>query len=154
MFEDLFTAGLFGANPFDDFRRLESQMDELLGRSSWPAAGIRAVQRGSFPPINVGSTPEKVTMYLFAAGLDPKSLEVSIQENLLTVGGSRKVETDENVEYYRQERFTGDFRRVLALPDDVDPERVDANYQDGVLQIEVKRRESARPRQITVNSVN
>ena len=153
MFEDLF-AGLFGTSVINDFRRLESQMDELFERSTQPISGIRAVQRGTFPPINVGSTPEQVTIYLFAAGLDPKSLDVSVQDSLLTVAGSRMVEPVENVDYYRQERFAGDFRRVLALPDDVDPERVDARYHDGVLQIDVKRRESARPRQITVNSVN
>jgi HSP20 family protein len=153
MFEDLFNSVL-GNGLSDDFRRLESQMDELLGRSTWPAAGIRAMQRGTFPPINVGSTPEKMTMYLFAAGLDPKSLDISIQQNLLTVAGNRKLESAENAEYYRQERFDGEFRRVLALPDDVDPEKVDAKYRDGVLQIDVKRREAARPRQINVNTTN
>ena len=148
MFEDLFNSFL-GASLFDDFRRLENEMDQMAGRS-----GIRAVQRGTFPPITVGSTPEKVTMYMFAAGLDPKSLDISIQQNLLTVAGSRRLESAESVEYYRQERFDGDFRRVLALPDDVDPERVEARYRDGVLQIDVKRREAARPRQINVNTVN
>ena len=91
-------------------------------------------------------------VYLFAANLDPKSLDVSLQQNLLSVSGSRKVDVNENAEYYRRERFDGDFRRVISLPDDVDPERVQAKYRDGVLQITVQRREAARPRQITVNS--
>ena len=139
----------FDGNLFNDFRRLEGEMDELFGSTAWPA-GIRAVRRGTFPPINVGSTPEQVDVYLFAAGLDPRSLDLSIQQNLLTVSGSRKLQADEAAEYYRRERFDGDFRRVVTLPDDVDPERVDAKYRDGVLQITVQRRESARPRQIEV----
>ena len=106
------------------------------------------MRRGTFPPINVGATPEKVDVYLFAAGLDPKSLDISIQQNLLAVSGSRRVTVNEEAEYYRRERFDGDFRRVIQLPDDVDPDRVDAKYRDGVLQITVQRRESARPRQI------
>jgi HSP20 family protein len=61
------------------------------------------------------------------------------------------MEVDENAEYYRRERFEGEFRRVIALPDDVDPERVAAKYRDGVLQITIQRHEAARPRQITVN---
>ena len=65
--------------------------------------------------------------------------------------GSRKLEVDETADYYRRERFDGDFRRVITLPDDVDPERVDAKYRDGVLQITIQRREAAQPRQITVN---
>ncbi len=139
----------FDTNLFDDFRRLEGEIDQLFGRSAWPA-GIRAVRRGTFPPINVGSTPDRVDIYLFAAGLDPKSLDLSIQQNLLAVSGTRKVPVDEGAVYYRRERFDGEFRRVITLPDDVDPDRVDAKYRDGVLQITVQRREAARPRQIQV----
>jgi len=139
----------FDTSLFDDFGRLESELDQLYGGSAWPT-GIRSVRRGTFPPINVGSTPERVDVYLFAAGLDPKTLDLSIQQNLLTVSGSRSVPAAEGVEYYRRERYEGEFRRVISLPDDVDPDRVDATYRDGVLQITVKRRESARPRQIQI----
>jgi len=142
--------GSFDTSLFEEFRRLEGEMDQLFGRGSLPA-GIRATRRGTFPPVNVGATPERVDVYLFAAGLDPKSLDISIQQNLLAVSGDRKVPVDEADDYYRQERFDGEFRRVITLPDDVDPDRVDAKYRDGVLQITVQRREGARPRQITVN---
>ena len=142
--------GSFDTSLFDEFRRLEGEMDQLFGRGSLPA-GIRATRRGTFPPVNVGATPERVDVYLFAAGLDPKSLDISIQQNLLAVSGDRKVPVDEADDYYRQERFDGEFRRVVTLPGDVDPDRVDAKYRDGVLQITVQRREAARPRQITVN---
>ena len=142
--------GSFDTSLFDEFRRLEGELDQLFGRGSLPA-GIRATRRGTFPPVNVGATPERVDVYLFAAGLDPKSLDISIQQNLLAVSGDRKVPVDEAADYYRQERFDGEFRRVITLPDDVDPDRVDAKYRDGVLQITVQRREAARPRQITVN---
>ena len=148
MFGSLFSS--FDTSLFDGFRRVEDEMDQLFAAGSWPA-GIRSVRRGTFPPINVGSTPERVDVYLFAAGLDPKSLDLAIQQNLLTVSGSRKVDVAEEAEYYRRERFDGEFRRVISLPDDVDPDRVNATYRDGVLQITVQRRESARPRQIVVN---
>ena len=148
MFGSLF--GSFDTSLFDEFRRLESEMDQLFGRGSLPA-GIRAMRRGTFPPINVGATPERVDVYLFAAGLNPKSLDISIQQNPLAVSGERKVPVDETADYYRQERYDGEFRRVITLPDDVDPDRVDAKYRDGVLQITVQRREAVRPRQITVN---
>jgi HSP20 family protein len=134
---------------FEDFGRLEREMDDLFGRSAWPS-GIRSVVRGTFPPLNVGATADEVDVYLFAAGLDPKSLDISIQQNLLTVAGERQVAVSENATYYRQERSSGPFRRVVALPDDVDPDGVDAKYQDGVLQIKVRRREAAKPRQIEV----
>lgn len=148
MFGTLFSS--LDTNLFDAFRRLETEMDQAFARPSVPV-GIRAVRRGTFPPINVGSTPDRVDVYLFAAGLDPKSLELSIQQNLLSVSGRRKVEVNQEADYYRRERYDGDFHRVITLPEDVDPDRVDARYRDGVLHITVPRRESARPRQITVN---
>lgn len=149
MFEGLFSFDTDSL--FDEFRRLESQLDPLFGPSPWPA-GIRSVQRGAYPPLNVGATAEQVDVYLFAASLDAKSLDLSIQQNLLSISGTRKVEEEsDQAEYYRRERFDGDFRRVLALPEDVDPDRVAAKYHDGVLHITIPRRESARPRQITVN---
>ena len=148
MFGSLF--GGFDTSLLDEFRRLDSEMDQLFGRGSLPT-GIRTMRRGTFPPVNVGAAPERVDIYLFAAGLDPKSLDISIQQNLLAVSGERKVPVDEAADYYRQERYDGEFRRVITLPDDVDPDRVEAKYRDGVLQITVQRREAARPRQISVN---
>jgi HSP20 family protein len=139
----------YGDSLFDEFRRMQDEMNELFGRSPWPA-GIRSVSRGTFPPINVGTTPEQVDIYLFAAGLDPKTLDISLQQNLLTVAGERKSPAEKDASYYRRERFDGAFRRVITLPEDVDPERVEARYRDGVLLIQVQRREAARPRQIEV----
>jgi HSP20 family protein len=139
----------FEGSLFDDLRRMQQDMEEMFGRGTWPA-GIRSVARGTYPPINIGSTGEGVEVYLFAAGLDPKTLDISIQQNLLTVAGERKVDVPENVEYYRRERFSGPFRRVISLPEDVDPDKVEARYTDGILRILVQRREASRPRQIEV----
>ena len=147
MFGSLFSST--DASLFEEFRRWESDIDQLLGRTAYPT-GIRAVPRGTFPPMNVGSTPERVDAYFFAAGLDPKSINVSIQQNLLTVSGSRNVPVNEDADYYRRERYDGEFHRVIALPDDVNPDRVEAKYRDGVLQITVQRRTAVRPKQIEV----
>lgn len=138
-----------GSSLFDGFRRAQDEMDEMFGRWPWPA-GIRSVARGTYPPINVGSTPEQVDVYLFAAGVDPKTLDISLQQNLLTVAGERRASVGNDANIYRKERFDGGFRRVINLPEDVDPDRVTARYTDGVLQIHIQRREAARPRQIEI----
>jgi len=140
----------FQGSIFDEFKRLQDEIDELFGTRAWPA-GIRSAPRGAFPAVNIGATSEKVDVYVFAAGLDPKSIDVSIQQNLLTISGAREISTHEKATYYRQERFGGEFRRVFTLPDDVDPDQVEARYRDGILQISVKRREAARPRQIAIH---
>ena len=135
---------------FDEFRRLQEQIDSLF--DSWPGAiGIRSVAPGTFPPVNVGATPDRLEVYVFAAGLDPKKIDISMQQNLLAVSGERAAPQDEAAAFYRQERFAGEFRRVLTLPEDVDPDRVEARYRDGVLHITVSRKEAAKPRTIPLN---
>ena len=135
---------------FDELWRLQQDVDELFGNWS-SSGGIRSLPRGSFPAVNVGHTPERVDVYLFAPGIDAKTLDISIQQNLLSVSGKREITVDEAATYYRQERFSGEFRRVVSLPEDVDPERVQAQYRDGIVQIRIERRESARPRQIKIS---
>ncbi len=135
---------------FDDLSRLQRELDDAFG--GWPyAAELRAPRSGSWPPINIGATPERVDVYLFAPGLDPNELDISIQQNLLTIAGQRRLERGDETRWYRTERFSGEFRRALTLPEDVDPERVDASYRDGVLHVVVQRRESVQPRRITVS---
>jgi HSP20 family protein len=139
----------FTGNPLDDFRRLEREIDQLFGSGPW-TGGIRAAARGSYPPVNLGVTPERIDVYLFVPGVDPDRLEITLHQNLLTVKGERRTIRKEGAQYYRHERFEGEFHRAVNLPEDTDPEKVEANYKDGVLHIAIQRLESARPRQIEV----
>lgn len=133
-----------------DLLRLQEEADELLG--DWgPPSGIRSLPRGSFPALNIVQTAERVDIYLFAPGVDPTTLDTSIQQNLLTVSGKRELDVDENANYYRRERFSGEFRRVVSLPEDVDPRHVEARYVNGILQVTVQRHEETRPRQIEIH---
>ncbi|MCP3870303.1 MAG: Hsp20/alpha crystallin family protein [Gammaproteobacteria bacterium] len=135
---------------FNDFRRMQLEMDELIANGRWPSS-IRAVAQGTFPPINVGTTPDRVDVFVFVPGIDSSSLDISIQRNLLTIAGVRRLITEEGANYYRNERFDGEFRRVITLPEDVDQEHVEADYTNGVLHVVIQRREVARPKQIPVN---
>jgi HSP20 family protein len=143
----------FEDSVFDEFRRLHQEMDEIFSDWSWPAGlevGIRSVPRGTFPAVNVGASPEKVDVYVFCPGIDRDKLDVSLEQNLLTVSGQRSPAAGDQTRFYRQERFNGEFRKALNLPDDLEPGAVQARYRDGVLHVSVRRRESARPRQIAV----
>jgi HSP20 family protein len=148
---------MFGLrSPYDDvfneFRRLERELDALLdgGSSLSGNRNIRAFSSGAYPAVNVAATPEAVTVFVFAPGIDPKSLEISIQQNVLSVAGARDLKPLEDGTYFRQERFSGAFRRVVALPEDIDPEKVDARYVDGIVHISVGRRPSEQPRRIDI----
>lgn len=138
----------------DEFERMQREMDALfnrgLGRTS-----IRAVARGSFPAINIGATPNAFQVYVYAPGLDTKTIDLSIQRNLLTISGARNIETpkpSERASYHLRERFNGEFRRVISLPDDIDPNQVNAVYKDGVLNVTVGKRQAVKPRQIQIKS--
>jgi HSP20 family protein len=133
-------------------RRLEEELDALFGAgaSLTGTRNIRSLPAGRFPAVNVASTPEAILVYLFAPGLDTKSFDISIQQSLLSISGSREIPVDESANYYRRERFSGEFHRTINLPDDADPERVEAKYLNGVLTVKVGRRAAAKPRQIEV----
>lgn len=134
---------------FDELERMRRQMSHWFG--DWSGGpGIRSVAAGTYPAINVGASTEQVDVYVFAAGLDKEKLDISLQQNLLTIAGERRLEAPEQAQYYRRERFNGGFRRVITLPEDVDPDKVNASYSDGVLHLAVQRREAVRPRQIEV----
>lgn len=133
-----------------EFQRLEQEMDQLLGRWAWPL-GIRSAARGTFPPMNIGVTPDHVEVFFFAPGLDPKSIEVSAQQNVLTVAGERAAPARDDATWYRKERFDGSFRRVISLPEDVATDRIRARYRDGILYVTAERPESAKPRKIEIN---
>jgi HSP20 family protein len=143
--------GFTDSSLFGDLRRLEQELDDLLGAGTPWSGGIRSLPPGTFPAVNVGSTDDQVTVYVFAPGVEPKALDIQLQQNVLSVSGRRDVPEEKSATYYRQERFGGEFRRVLTLPDDVDPDKVEAVYRDGIVQIGVKRRESAKPRQIEIH---
>jgi HSP20 family protein len=140
---------LFPRDILAELDRLQREVQQSFEISP----SIRGLGRGGFPALNVGGTPHSVEIYAFAPGLDPATIEVNLDRGVLTVSGDRKTDLppeDAKATVHINERFHGRFRRVLTLPDDVDPNAVTAQYRDGVLHITVKRREEALPRRITV----
>lgn len=135
---------------FDQFARLQREMEDLWGSPGSPVS-IRAAARGSYPAINVGATAEGVEVYVFAAGLNHETLDVTVQQNLLTISGERATGQPEKTSPHLRERFSGQFRRSLSLPEDIDPDSAAASYHDGVLHLGFKRKAEARPRKIQIN---
>lgn len=136
---------------FGELNRLQSVLDQVFRPQE--RSSIRALAGSAFPVINVGATPDAVEIMALAPGLDPASLQVTADRGLLILAGQRGSalpERREGVSVYAQERFTGSFRRVVSLPEDADPARIDASYRDGILRVTVARRESAKPRRIEV----
>jgi len=135
---------LFPRDVFAELDRLQRGMQQAFEPS------IRGGARG-FPAVNVGSTPRSVEIYGFAPGIDPSSIDVQIEKGVLTIAGARTAEeVPEKATVHIDERFAGRFRRVVMLPDDVDPDAVTARYRDGVLHISIARKEATQPRRIAI----
>jgi len=138
---------------FPELTRLQQQLEEMFQPAG--VAGIRSLAYGAFPAVNVGSTPDSVEVIAFAPGIDPQEIEITVDRGLLSLSGERRSESSgqqgAKANTYAQERFTGKFRRVISLPEDADPAKVEAKFRDGILHVTVAKRESSKPRQITVS---
>ncbi len=139
---------LFARDIFAELDRLQREIQESFDMSP----GIRGLGRGGFPALNIGGTPKSVEVSAFTPGLDPTKLDVSLDRGVLTIAGERAPELpdDAKATVHVNERFDGRFRRVVSLPDDLDPDGVSAESRDGVLHISIKRRESTQPRRVAI----
>lgn len=138
---------LFPRDVFSELERLQRELQQPFELSH----SIRG--RVNFPAINVGGTSHSVEIYAFAPGVDPASIDVQLVKSVLTIVGERKPDLpakDEQTSVHIDERFAGRFRRVVSLPNDVNPNAVEAKYRDGVLHISIQRLEAAQPRQISI----
>jgi HSP20 family protein len=138
--------------PRDLFAELDRLQRDVQGAFEY-SPSIRGLGRGGYPAVNVAGSPTAVEIYAFAPGIDPASVDISLDRGVLTISGERRAAlpaSDEKVTLHGNERFSGRFRRVVSLPDDIDPNAVSATFTDGVLHVNVKRRESAQPRRIAV----
>lgn len=138
---------------FGQMERFRRDLDDVFGVSALPTS-IRSVAPGTAPMMNVGRTPKSVEVYVFAPGQEAGSFDVTYDRGILRIAGERKINSpdagDNKVNVYTKERTAGRFDRAIALPDDVDPDEINANYQDGVLRVTVARRESVQPKRISV----
>jgi len=140
---------LFPRDMFAEMDRLQRDMQQAFDLSPT----IRGFGRSGFPALNVGGTAQTVEIYAFVPGVDPSTIEVNLERGLMTIAGARKSPlggADAKSAIHINERFEGTFRRVITLPDDADPDAVEAKCRDGVLRITVQRRASALPRRISI----
>jgi HSP20 family protein len=133
-----------------DFEQARREMlrlfDSVANESSAGASGV-------FPPLNVTQDEESVLVRAEIPGINPDQLAISVLRNRLSIAGKREIQLEQGkVAYHRRERPEGSFSRTLTLPVEVDAERVDARYADGILTLTLPKAEAAKPRQIEVRA--
>ena len=124
---------------FDPFREIDRMADQAFARTAAPAMPMDAVRRG-----------ETVHVYLDLPGVDPASIDLEVERNVLTVKAERRWAREEGDQVLANERRQGSFLRRLLLGDTLDGERVEADYRDGVLGIAIPVAEAAKPRKVAV----
>ena len=139
-------------DPFRDVLALQNRMNSLFQDFNRGQGETDALTTAAFvPPVDVYEDEHKVTLKLEIPGVNQDELDIRVENNTLTIKGSRKFEKDENVKgWHRIERSYGDFVRSFSLPNTLDTEKVAADYKNGVLTITLPRKESAKPKSVKV----
>jgi HSP20 family protein len=129
--------------------RLSAFLEDFAGQTAAPES---AASLSSFTPaVDIYEDAQKLTIKLEVPGIREEDLDIRLENQKLTVRGERKFEQEEKQEnYHRIERRFGTFVRSFTLPNTVDTNKVQANYDAGVLSIEVTKRAEAQPKQIKV----
>jgi HSP20 family protein len=129
-------------------REVDRALRDVFGASTSPATA------GAFAPaLDVEENEDSFVLHVELPGVSADDVEVSLEENVLTIEGQRDFYSDREAEGFRRvERAFGRFHRAIRLPDRVDAQRVTATHRDGVLTIEVPKAEEAKPRRITVTA--
>ena len=141
-------------DPFREFVTIQDRMNRLFRDSYGNNEGREeSLNNTSFaPPVDVYEDEHNVVLKIEVPGIDEKDIDVRIENNTMTVHGERKFEQEEKEENYRRvERQYGSFTRTFTLPQTVDQENVQADYDKGVLKIKLAKKAEAKPKQIKVN---
>ncbi len=133
-------------SPLREMERIQAQMQRLM-REAGPE------EARTFPPIDLWANDETWTLRALVPGAAREDLEVSVVGDTLTLRGSLPAQAlEENESWHREERSTGRFARTLQLPFAVDPDGVKARCKDGVLEVDLPRAASDKPRKIAVTA--
>jgi HSP20 family protein len=139
-------------DPFAEFDHLRREMQRLLDNPGG-AAEYRNVGAGVFPPMNVTQDADSFYVRAEVPGIKASELSISAVKNRLSIAGKREIASEqERVSYHRKERPEGSFNRTLTLPTELDVERIDARYADGILTLKLPKAEAAKPRLISVKT--
>jgi len=139
-------------DPFREMNTLQSNLNRIF--QDYGRGSDELMTGGTFvPPVDIYEDEHNITLKMEVPGIDEKDIQITLENNTLTVRGERKFEKDEKEEnFHRIERRYGSFTRSFSLPNTVDTENVTANYNNGILTVQLAKRAEAKPKQIKVGT--
>ena len=141
-------------NPWREMETVSDRVNRIFGERSFPAAWLSEESGISSwaPSVDIYDHDEKIVIKAELPGVAKKDIHVDVKDSVLTLSGERSHENEVKEEdYIRKELAFGKFHRSFALPDGLDPKKIDADYKDGVLKIEIPKPEEKKPRKIAVH---
>jgi len=137
--------------PFRDFERMRREMDRI-----WDTFFERGISRGEeeegwLPSLDVAETKNEIVVKAEVPGMDPKDIDISLSDGLLTIKGEKKQEREEKEEnYHLVERSYGSFARSIRLPKEIQSDKINASYKNGVLKVVLPKSEEAKKKEIKI----
>ncbi len=137
-------------DPFRDMFSMRRQMDQIMNDMLGEESA--ATQQGEYLlPLDVAEDDNDYIVKASLPGVKPDNIDVTYRNGTLTISGESKHEQDvENEQYHMRERSFGTFRRSITLPGDIDPDKIDAHFEDGVLTLMLPKSEQAKPKRIPI----
>jgi HSP20 family protein len=145
-------------DPWSSIAEMERRMGEAMrypAMSRWPMLWWRspAEEMTMSPAIEVIDKKDKLMVRAEVPGVKPEDIDISVSDNTLTIKGERKTESEvKDDDYYRCEMSYGRFSRSVTLPTKVQADKVDASYDDGILEITLSKAHEAKPKKVAVKS--
>jgi len=132
---------------FSPFFGQQTPLDRIF-EAFW-SPGMSISQRPyAYPPVNISEDQDKITVRCELPGLDISEIDLSLTESSLVLKGERQVAKGK---YYRQERPTGAFQRVINIHSPIDREKVSAKMKDGLLEVVIPKSEASKPKKISID---
>lgn len=140
--------------PFRDLVTSQDRLNRLFNETfSRVFDGSLMGPRAWAPAVDIFETDQNVVLKAELPGVDPKDVDVRVEEGTLYLKGERKFEDESKEEnYHRVERSYGSFTRTFALPASIDADQATADYKNGVLTLTMPKREEAKPKTIKINA--
>ncbi len=142
----------WGITPWRPFRELEEwerRFDDLWGR---PLLRLPVEERGWMPAVDIFEKEDKFVVKAELPGMKEDDIDVSVVGDTLSIKGEKKTETEiKDEDYYRCERSYGSFYRSIPIPSNVDANKIEASFEDGVLEVTLPKSAKVKPKRVTVS---
>ena len=141
-------------SPWREMVTMQDRMNRFLGDSQTGAGfGDDQLEMTNWhPSVDIYDRDEKIVIKAELPGLEKKDISIDVKDRILTLKGERTYDNGVNdKKYYRRDRAFGKFQRSFTLPDGLDPEKINADYKDGLLSVEIPKSEKEKPKQITIH---